>query len=191
MQYIKAIIKKLNYWKNSKHSDNWWKNQAKKTVCSQSYSHHLLLKMITKAKPSQYWRSRRSTCNRQDCVVPENIHTRQPRTKDILRKGGRGSKRRRYPRGRRWHRLKYSASAFLTEIFFPGDIQTSGKIMEIPGVMGNDKYTGLGRLNKSAFGRYGYFLEISISPCKIKMAAFWKTCSHLTISRKNRAWRTV
>ena len=89
----------------------------------------------------------RFTYNPQDCVVPENIHTRKGRTKDILRKGGRGSKRRRYPRGRRWHRLKYSASAFLTEIFFPGDIQPSGKIMEIPVAMGNDKYIGLGRLN--------------------------------------------
>ena len=105
--------------------------------------------------------------------------------------GGRGSKRRRYPRGRRWHRLKYSASAFLTEIFFPGDIQPSGKIMKIPGVMGYDKYNGLGRRNKSAFGGYGYFLEKSISPCEIKKTAFWKTCSHLTIARQNRARRTV
>ena len=48
-------------------------------------------------------------------------------------KGGRGSKRRRYPRGRRWHRLKYSALAFLTEIFFPGDIQPSGKSWKFQG----------------------------------------------------------
>ena len=53
--------------------------------------------------------------------------------------------------------MKYSALAFLTEIFFPGDIQPSAKIMEIPGAMGNDKYIGLGCLNKSAFARYGYF----------------------------------
>ena len=92
--------------------------------------------------------------------------------KGYSEEGGRVSKRRRYPRGRRWHRLKYSASAFLIEIFFPGDIQPSGKIMEIPGAMGNDKYIGLGRLNKSAFGRYEYFLEISISPCKIKWQPF-------------------
>ena len=67
---------------------------------------------------------------------------------------------------------KYSASAFLTEIFFPGVTQPSGKIMKIPGVMGYDKYNGLGRRNKSAFGAYGYFLEKSISPCEIKKAAF-------------------
>ena len=68
--------------------------------------------------------------------------------------------------------MKYSALAFLTEIFFPGDIQPSGKIMEIPGVMGHDKYTGLSRRNKSTFGGYGYFLEISISPCQIKWQPF-------------------
>ena len=85
----------------------------------------------------------RFTYNRQDSVVPENIHTRQRRTKEILR--GEGSKRRQYTRGRRWHRSIVHASAFLTEIFFPGDTQPSGKIIEIPGVMGHDKYTELSR----------------------------------------------
>ena len=188
MQYIKAIIKKLNtYLKNSKHRDHWWKIKQKNSL-------------FTIPQPPSFTKND----NQSETFIilgKHAVYLQQPRlcsyrkypytpTKDKGYSEGRGEGRPKggdIRRGRRWHRLKYSALAFLTEIFFPGDIQPSGKIRGD----GLWQVQRVGSSKQKCLRGIWIFSGNKHFTVRNQVAAFWKTCSHLTIARKNRAWRTV